>query len=458
MAFLRDFSEAVRSRRAAVFVGAGLSKPSGLPGWDELIEPARREAEVPLEVKDAPLAAEYIQKVITEASFNRLLLKGLALPDSPKPTLLHDRLVKLPLLEYWTTNYDLLLELAFQQAEIDFERIVNDTNLGSQVQFGDRKQLFKMHGTLNSPEGNSWESDPVITRTHFEKYEVDHPRFWAQLRAQFLTRSFLFMGLSFDDPNVNVLLRLARSLEPTSSGNQHYAIMKREVNEPERTLQSLRVNDLMGAGIEVELIDDYSEQDALLSKVEVRTRNANVFVAGSGLDSRSEAIVAQTASRLAEEDTLAIISFGGEAATCFVTAFKDAIRPGAYRPERMRHYYRKGDELTLSERIGTAIFTDLPIEHMRAQVIPRGRAMLVFGGGERTEEEAEIARANGVSVVPVAATGGAALKIWQRYGGQLGMLNLDETPETTHAWDQLDQNEAQATLGAHQLIHGAMFG
>ncbi|WP_291045725.1 SIR2 family protein [Herbiconiux sp.] len=450
-----EFSEAVRGRRAAIFVGAGLSKPAGLPGWSALIEDARTEASVPSEVVDAPLAAEYIVSKIGDRALYRSLLSKLGRRASP--TDLHHRLIKLPVYEYWTTNYDLLLEQALQEADRGVARIVKDEDLGSRVTIGEHKQLFKMHGTLNDPDGDAWEVEPTLTRTHFETYEVEHPRFWAQLRAQFLTRSFLFLGLSFEDPNVNVLLRLARSLELGAGPTKHFAIMKRETEPLALALQELRIHDLLNGGIHVHLVDDYPEQSDLIARIEVLTRRPNVFISGSKLTTDAEMVAGQLATRLAEEPELALLSFGGEAASLFSGVFKEALVPGTYRPEGIRHYYRRGAELEFEERTGTAIFTDMELSDMRSYVIPLARAMIVFGGGARTEEEAELARSHNVAVIPVGMTGGAAARIWGKYRDSPEKLNLPLHSDSRD-WARLMSSNVQAVQAAHQIIRASMFG
>ncbi|SMQ71914.1 SIR2 family protein [Agreia sp. VKM Ac-1783] len=451
---ISEFSAAVRGRRAAIFVGAGLSKPAGLPGWDDLIGDARTQASVPPEVTDAPLAAEYIvEKIGEKALYDSLLGK---LPGAATPTPLHHRLVKLPVYDYWTTNYDLLLEKALDDAADDAARIVKDEDLGSQVTVGEQKQLFKMHGSLINPEGDAWEVDPTLTRTHFETYEVRHPRFWAQLRAQFLTRSFLFLGLSFEDPNVNVLLRLARSLQLGSGPTKHFAIMRRESKPLEQALQTLRINDLKNGGIHVHLIDDFLEQDEILGRIETLTRRPNVFVSGSSLTPGAETVASQVATRLADEPGLGLLSFGGEAALLVGSVFKEALDPGTYRPERIRHYYRKGAELEIKERIGTAIFTDMELDAMREYVIPLTRAMIVFGGGDRTLEEAEVARMHHVAVIPVGTTGGAAQQIWEKYESQPEELNLP-LRHSSREWQRLMSTEPAAVQAVHQIIRASMF-
>jgi hypothetical protein len=450
---LTDFSTAILARRAAVFIGAGLSKPAGLPGWNELIEDAAVLASVPSELSDAPLAAEYISGEIGETVLNRELLKKLVKPATP--TELHRLLAELPLFDYWTTNYDNLLERAMTDTDQLYSRIVADAALETQVQVGSSKQLFKMHGSLNSA-GNDWESPPVLTRSHFETYEADHPRFWAQLRAQFLTRSFLFLGLSFEDPNLNVLLRLARSLDRATPRAMHWAIMKQEGDPTKLKLQALRIADLRRAGIEVQLIDDYDAQDAILADIQTRTRNPNVFVAGSHLDADALSVAEQIATQLADDQQVALLSFGGEAAFAFSHAFKEALEPAEYRPERVRHYYRQGSEITLEERIGTAIFTDMELSEMRNYVIPKSRAMVVLGGGDRTLEEAELARSQNIAVVPVASTGGAAHELWTAHRDNPAALNLP-VESTSRRWCRLVVPGTQSVQAALQILRASMF-
>ncbi|MFD0449904.1 SIR2 family protein [Rhodococcus aetherivorans] len=124
---------------------------------------------------------------------------------------------RLDIKEIWTTNYDRLLETAIPEAVVVAgEDHVH--NIASR-----RRAIIKMHGSIDNR--NEWELPPVITRTDYERYELAHPRTWTVLRSSYMSRTMLFLGFSFTDPNIEILLRLARTLG-TASADRHIAVMK----------------------------------------------------------------------------------------------------------------------------------------------------------------------------------------------------------------------------------------
>jgi len=464
------FAEAVAVGDAAVFVGAGISQGAGLPGWDKLIADARTAANVPPAISDAPLAAQYIANTDGEGALHAAIKRKIDLEVAP--TEVHDVLSRLPIRDYWTTNYDLLVEQSLEDQNVNYQWVV-----GEQVQMtgpaaGTRaKRVTKMHGSLSrgEPGLRNWETNPVITRADFERYEEQHPITWMRLRAAWLTSSFLFLGLSFDDPNLNLLLRLSRSLPPDIDAPAHYVVFSEKPEGVDRRLQQLRVSDLEKSGVKVHMTRSHTDLTPLLNQLEVRCRPEFLFVSGSfAPESASDRdvfsmSVAQTlATTLAATDRGArptVVSFGGPAGQVVSRHLRDALAPTEYRPEMVRFYYRKaetGDEsIPIDHRVGMAIFTERSLDDMRDFVFPQVRAMVVIAGGDRTVDEAKVAQSHGVSVIPIGATGGAAKRLWDEM--EPAKLQLSSSEELAW-WSQL--NNGSATLAAHaagQLIKRLMF-
>jgi hypothetical protein len=57
--FIRIFARELRDNSAAVMCGAGVSIPSGLPSWKDLLEPARVALKLPRKFSDLTLLATY---------------------------------------------------------------------------------------------------------------------------------------------------------------------------------------------------------------------------------------------------------------------------------------------------------------------------------------------------------------------------------------------------------------
>lgn len=464
------FAQAVAVGDAAVFVGAGTSQAAGLPGWDGLIAEARTMADVPATIADAPLAAQYIANTDGEGALHAAIRRKIDV--DVVPTEVHAVLARLPIRDLWTTNYDLLVEQSLEARNVAYQWVVREQDfIGNPVAGTSAKRVTKMHGSLSRdlPGRRSWEAAPVITRADFERYEEQHPITWTRLRAAWLTNSFLFLGLSFDDPNLNLLLRLSRSLPPYIDAPPHYVVFAEKTDPVERRLQQLRVSDLEKSGVNVHMIDSHADLSPLLSRLEVRCRSELLFVSGSfdasgtSEEARLSMSVAQalatTLAGLDRKTRPTIVSFGGPSGQVVSRQFRDALPASEYRPELVRFYYRKaetGDEsIPIDHRVGMAIFTERTLEDMRDYVFSQIRAVVIISGGSRTADEVEVAREHGVHVIPVGATGGAAKALWDAINpNDLGL----DAPDELAWWDQL--NNGSATLAAHaagMLIKRLMF-
>lgn len=465
------FAKAVSVGDATVFVGAGLSQAAGLPGWDALIAGARKTANVPDDPDvDAPLAAEYIANSESEGFLHAAIRREIDKPVSPTPV--HTILASLPIRDYWTTNYDLLVEEALASRGHNYQWIVDESDYrGGAVAGTPEKRVTKMHGSLahGTVGRRDWQEKPVITRSDFERFEERHPITWTRLRAAWLTNSFLFLGLSFDDPNLNLLLRLSRSLPSGVDAPPHYVVFKKKTDPAaQERLQELRVADLEKSGLKVHMIDSRADLHPLMQNLEVRCRPAMLFVSGSfrassgGDDASALTVARQIATALAGTAAaggLAIASFGGPAGVIVSKQFRDALAADDYLPERIRFYFRKAEgkdeSIPIEHRVGVAVFTQRTLDEMRAFVFPQTRAMLVVKGGTTTKAEAEVARSMGVQIIPVAATGGAAEELWNSM--QPADVGLDAADELLW-WSQL--NADQPELAAHaatMLIRRLMF-
>lgn len=465
-----SFAKAVAVGDAAVFVGAGTSQGAGLPGWGDLIKEARETAKVPESISDAPLAAQYIAYADGGEGALHAAIKR-KIDTAAEPTETHRLLSHLPIRDYWTTNYDVLIEQSLDREGFLYQWVVGegDYTNGNLAAGLSSKRVIKMHGSLtrDAPEERDWQALPVITRADFERYEEKHPITWTRLRAAWLTNSLLFLGLSFDDPNLNLLLRLSRSLPADIEVPPHFVVFTEKKDDVERRLQKLRVKDLEKSGVKVHLIASREGLPPLLSQLQVRCRPANLFVSGSfprgeqgETDSFSFSVAQTLAIGLAEDRDRrpAIVSFGGRAGQVVSREFRDAVPAHQYQPELVRFYHRKArpdETISIDHRVGMVSFTERTVEDMRDFLFPQVRALVVIAGSDRTLEEVEVAQGHGVLVVPVAATGGAAATLWEKISPEsLGLSGRDELGW----WQQLKSGSApQAAHAAGLLIKRLMF-
>ena len=450
------FGGAVEAGVGALFVGAGLSAAAGLPNWPRLLEPLAKKLGVPISPSDdLPLLAEYFEH---DPAGGRPGLEFHILNELGSfrtPSAGHQLVAALPVREIWTTNYDPLLELAIGDCVV----AAKDEDV---LHVGDeQRSVIKMHGSIGRAVPADWESPPVITRGDYERYEETHPRMWARLRATYMTRTMLFLGFSFTDPNVELLLRLARRYGTTTSSG-HVTVLRRPTDPGELRSHELRVLDLERSGVGVHVIDDYAELEPLLQALVRRTKPPRFFISGSGtpveLKPWCDALALALANR---PHGWQLASLGGPSAwelTREVALLRQARN--CYRPENLLIYFRlkQGEPAPpMDARVGTAIFTDLEREPLVASVLDECRALLVLGGGAKTEEEVRWAEERGLGIVPLATTGGTAQATWDRLSPD--PPDLGGRPLLGKTWRQLaDPNPSIAVLAAMTALDQAMYG
>ena len=181
-----------------LFVGAGLSIGAGFPSWAKLVEPLSSGlAQLPPGLSLPDIAQRF------ENQYGRRVLvdkiRGELEQYRGEPTKVHRALMKLPVTRYFTTNFDFLLEDTFRSIKRPFNRMVNTDD----ISFFDssRTTLVKLHGDLSLP------TSLVFTSFDYEEYFDQHPAIGDLLKVELQTRTVLFVGYSFSDHDLRMILR-----------------------------------------------------------------------------------------------------------------------------------------------------------------------------------------------------------------------------------------------------------
>ena len=466
--FVEAFGAAVEAGQASLLIGAGLSVAAGYPRWSELLEPAAQKFGVPPD-DDLPQRAQYIEN----EQGREALLSHVAQEIGgviPKPQGNHRLLAQLAIPVMWTTNYDQLLETEDRGLEV----IEQDHDLLNRS--AGKRRLIKMHGSIpagaTEPVG---EPDQLVLSTNdYDRYEKTHPRLWRLLQAQFLTSSFCFLGFSMSDPNFDAVFRISR-LETPDRMMQHYAVMMRPDHDNGRF--DLKAGDLKRSGIEVVEIGDFDQVTLLLKRLAVRTRPARIFASGSFRDPEDEAWKGSGAYPMAEPDqelrkfaqrlgnqlgeaaerlgnehgesgirgVVAAGEVGAEVGNAFLGAFEE-YESGRLTLIRRTQAAKLSDPLP--ERRGELVFEGEKPDEVRKAARARSRAVVILGGGRGTDDEAEEAVEEGMSVIPIAHTGRTAQKVWEAMREDLSAIRIGLRPVDPQDFESLASTDPDEAIGA----------
>lgn len=175
-----------------LFIGAGVSKGAGLPGWGQLLAGLAKDAQMKDKEREALKALDDVDKARIIANRLKRVQKvlGQAVSDclrADRYSLTHGLLAALPISEVVTTNYDRLFEEASiavgkRTAVLPYEPVGDDG-----------RWLLKMHGCVDHPE------DIVLTREDYLRYTDKRAALAGIVQALLMTRHMLFVGYSLRD-------------------------------------------------------------------------------------------------------------------------------------------------------------------------------------------------------------------------------------------------------------------
>lgn len=280
--FILQYSQAVSEGYAAVFAGAGLTRDSGFVNWKELL--ADFAETIKLDVEKEPDLVEVTQFFCNSnggrGALNSQIHNKFTQHAKNNDTL--KRLAKLPVNTFWTTNYDQLLETELKNNQKIVDIKITPESLAV-VKSNRDAVVYKMHGDCDDP------ARCVLTKDDYESYNTSRQLFTTALQGDLVSKTFMFIGFSFDDPNLKYILSRIRVLLGENR-REHYfftrKISKRENESDEDFLyrlnkDNLQKQDLLRYGIHAVELDSYSEIPGILDRISKCIFTKRVFVAGS---------------------------------------------------------------------------------------------------------------------------------------------------------------------------------
>lgn len=127
--FIEQFSEQVINNEASLFIGSGVSRNSGYPGWADLLSGCADELKLDIDEVDLYSLAQYYVNKHSDSDLRRIISQKIN--KLPKSNDLLDCLLEIDFNNIWTTNYDKLIEKGLEEKGISYNVIFSDKNLAS---------------------------------------------------------------------------------------------------------------------------------------------------------------------------------------------------------------------------------------------------------------------------------------------------------------------------------------
>ncbi|MBR3024520.1 MAG: SIR2 family protein [Oscillospiraceae bacterium] len=423
---IREYTRAIQEGNAAIFAGAGLSRPSGFVDWKGLLKPLASDIKLDIEKEHDLLsvAQYYRNQRRTRSGINQAIMdafsKDVATNENARI------ITRLPIFTYWTTNYDDVIENGIKEANRNPDVKYESDQLS--VMKRDRDAIvYKMHGDVNHP------ANAVLTKEDFELYEYRRPLFRTALKGDLVSKIFLFIGFSFEDPNLEYILSQIHSLLGENV-HDHYCFFKR-VQESDYSdvkefgydiaKQDMQEENLRNYGIQTVFVDDYAEITEILHEIEKKSKMKNVFISGSADEftepwnkEKAEELVTELAGELVRNDYRITSGFGLGIGSAVINGALDVIYAEKFRhieehlclrpfpqnikdPNERAERWKKYREDMLSET-GISIF-------IFGNKTDKSSGEIIVADG--CIKEFEIAKAKGNIIIPIGSTGYAAKKI-----------------------------------------------
>lgn len=206
-----------KEKQASLIIGAGFSLGAGLPDWEKLLK------QLILKYSQLPYAlpekiSDYNELVKDKSKF-LVLAEDLKESISPKgyielleeifgkgdisPTQNHHLVIDLKPSFIITLNYDRLIENAYTKIEGFFPSVYTykQSREAANAFWKNKFYIFKAHGDAFTDASNL-----ILTQKDYEQILFRENGYRSILQTMFTSKSMLLLGLSLNDPELNLLL------------------------------------------------------------------------------------------------------------------------------------------------------------------------------------------------------------------------------------------------------------
>jgi len=455
--FLREITKELKEENVAIFAGAGLSVPAGYVNWKGLLRDIATDLRLDVDKEyDLVSLAQYHcnENASNRSGLNKALLENFSeIVDSTEN---HRILARLPIKSYWTTNYDKLIENSLFEIGRNPDIKFTKSHLATTKPRRDCI-VYKMHGDIDHP------NDAILTKDDYECYHKKMDQYISTLTGELVTKTFIFVGFSFTDPNLDYILSRVR-IAYDNGARSHYCFLRKEKKDTNESMadfeyrkrkQELFCADLKRFSIKTILVDEFSDITEILSRVEKRFRRRSIFISGAAEEYGD--MGNDVALKFMHELSAKIIENNFQIVSGFGLGIGSAVISGALEKIYSNTQKYTSDQLMLrpfpQSVHGQTDRSTLWRKYREDMESYAGIAIFVFGNKKDSSgsiiesngmiEEFEIAKKLGLFIMPIAATGYASKTIWDIVNADLDSY-MENDPIQRDLFESISKKESSA--------------
>lgn len=426
-AFIKDYVQNLHQSTVSVFIGAGASKGAGYVSWKELLKDIADDLQLIIDKEDDLISiAQYHVNEFNRNKINETIVGEFT--RNTQETENHRILTRLPIQTIWTTNYDKIIEDTYRKYRKNPDIKITTESIPTNLPNRD-VIVYKIHGDVSDV------NSAIITKDDYDMFDSTRGLFVEALKGELATKTFMFIGYSFNDPNLSYIISKLTFLLGNSK-RTHYCFFKKlsldDFDGDEEALrynsikQELKIKDLKRYGIRTIQIENHSDITEILRILERQYKAKNIFVSGSANEygPYTEHMAMLFASNLSKElikiEKNIVTGFGLGIGSCIISGALEAIYTLENGRIDDRLKLRPFPQNIIDENRRKELFT----RYRQDMLSNTGISIFMFGNklnpssgtivfADGMMEEFEISIKNGSIPIPIGAFGYMSKELWK---------------------------------------------
>lgn len=271
MIYIEDIVDSMRKNSFTFFCGSGATADATGATWTDLF---KKELEViDKEESDCYRLAQYY-----EQHFGReKLINHITNIFSRKNESKHiNALLQLPVYEFWTTNYDKIIENTIENKTNLLPSIIYNSQNLVKINENKKYKVFKMNGSISDSRSM------VVTSNDYSNYKKSQCVLIEFFKRELILKSFLFIGYSFKD---NLVLSCLDEIKDCFPNLDHFHYRIDVTNEKHKTYQKIEKEYFeKNYNIRTIYVDSFEQIDTLINMIYKKFKSKNIFISGSFRD------------------------------------------------------------------------------------------------------------------------------------------------------------------------------